>query len=303
VNSNKLRYVEFISNFEDISVFSQPWWLDLVCGPDNWDVALVERDGRPVATLPYFIKKKWFLKALTQPPLTQVIEPLFAVKPENDSDKKSKLMSELISHLPRVSRFQLNLHSNFTNWLPFYWAGYSQTTYYTYILDSTKDEDYIWKNMSGKRRTEIRKSINNEIKISSDGSLETFYTLYHDTFSRKNRKPPYSKAFINNLINVCLERKSGKLLFSKNQEGTTLSSAFFVWDNKKTYYLLGGLNSKENTMGAQSLLLWEAIKHSLESSRSFDFEGSMDKGVGQFFSSFGSKQTEYYSISKKSLII
>ena len=96
MNSNKLRYKEFISNFEDISVFSQPWWLDLVCGPDNWDVALVERDGRPVATLPYFIKKKWFLKVLTQPPLTQVIEPLFAVKPENDSDKKSKLMSELI---------------------------------------------------------------------------------------------------------------------------------------------------------------------------------------------------------------
>ncbi len=303
MNSNKSRYKEFISNFEDISIFSQPWWLDLVCGHENWDVALVERDGRPVASLPYFIKKKWFLRAITQPPLSQVIEPLFAVKSENNFEKKSKLMSELISHLPQVSKFQLNLHSSFTNWLPFYWEGYSQTTYYTYVLDCINDEDSLWKNMSGKRRTEIRKSINNDIKISSDGSLETFYVLYQDTFSRKNRNPPHSKEFIGNLINVCLKRKSGKLLFSRSKDGTPLSCAFFVWDNKKTYYLLGGLNSNENTMGAQSLLLWEAIKHSLDSSRSFDFEGSMDKGIGQFFSSFGAKQINYCSISKKSLIL
>tara|TARA_B110000003_G_C16552464_1_gene497187 strand:+ start:70 stop:984 length:915 start_codon:yes stop_codon:yes gene_type:complete len=298
VSSNKKKYIEFISHFDEVSIFSQPWWLDLVCGEDNWNVVLVERDDKPVASLPYFIKKKLLVNVITQPPLTQTIEPLFNIKPKNNTEKKAKLISELIAGLPSVYKFQMNLHPNLTNWLPFYWKGYSQTTYYSYVLDYEIDEESIWKNMSGKRRTEIRKSLNNEIIISSNESIETFYALYGDTFFRKKRSPPYKKEFLGNLINACLERKSGRLLFTKNKEGTPLSCAFFVWDDKKTYYLLGGLNAKENTLGAQSLLLWEAIKYSMESSRSFDFEGSMDKGVGQFFSSFGSKQTSYFSISK-----
>ena len=57
VNSNKIKYAKFISNFDDVSIFSQPWWLDAVCGEDNWNVILVERDGIPVGSLPYFIKK------------------------------------------------------------------------------------------------------------------------------------------------------------------------------------------------------------------------------------------------------
>ena len=152
--------------------------------------------------------------------------------------------------------------------------------------------------MSGKRRTEIRKSMHNEITITSKEPIETFYKLYRDTFLRKKRNPPYKKEFIENLINTCLQRQSGRLLFSKNREGIPLSCAFFVWDNKKTYYLLGGLNAKENTYGAHSLLLWDAIKYSIDSSKSFDFEGSMDKGIGQFFSSFGSKRNSYFSMTK-----
>lgn len=299
--SNKEKYDEFIKRFEHISIFSQPWWLDLVCGKENWNLALVERDNRPIASLPYFIKKKWLFRAITQPPLSQTIEPLFDIKSESSEEKEAKLMSELINSLPKVSKFQMNLHSNFTNWLPFYWDGYSQTTFYTYVLDRKNNEDSVWENMSGKRRTEIRKSLNNKITITSDESLDTFYNLYEDTFSRKNRRPPYQKEFLNNLITTCMQRKSGRLLFSKNQEGTPLSCAFFVWDKKNTYYLIGGLNARENTFGAQSLLLWEAIKDSLESSRSFDFEGSMDKGVGQFFSSYGAKQIDYFSLSKKTL--
>lgn len=298
MNSNKIKYAKFISNFDDVSIFSQPWWLDAVCGENNWDVVLVERDGMPVGSLPYFIKKKWFLNVITQPPLTQTIEPLFDIKAKNKDEKNSKYMSEIIAKLPQVPKFQMNLHSSVTNWLPFFWEGYSQSNYYTYILDSENDRESIWRDMSGKRRTEIRKSINNDIKITSNESVETFYSLYKDTFLRKKRNPPHEKELIINLINTCLERKSGRLLFSKNREGITLSCAFFVWDNKKTYYLLGGLNAKENTHGAQSLLLWHAIKYSIDSSKSFDFEGSMDKGIGQFFSSFGSERNNYFSITK-----
>jgi len=298
MNPEKTKYQEFISKFESSSIFSQPWWLDIVCGSANWNIVIAERDGKAIASLRYYTKRRMFLKIITQPPLTQTIQPLFDERFSSNFDKKAKITSELIRKIPVTSKFQMNLHADFTNWLPFYWQGYSQTTFYSFILESGISVDSIWENMSGKRRTEIRKSENSEVFINDKGSFSTFFKLYQSTFIRKKRKPPFKKPFLENLVNSCLEKKVGKMLFAVDKKGVPLSCAFFVWDDKRTYYLLGGLNSEVDTKGAQSLLLWQAIKTSLESSRDFDFEGSMDKGVGNFFSSYGADLVPYFGISK-----
>lgn len=54
----KEQYRQFCQNEKDIPIFSKDWWLDAVCGVDNWDVVLVEKGGQIVGALPYFVKKK-----------------------------------------------------------------------------------------------------------------------------------------------------------------------------------------------------------------------------------------------------
>ena len=46
-----------------IPIFSRDWWLDVTAGPGNWDVSIVERDGKIVAAMPFMhIKIKNFSK-------------------------------------------------------------------------------------------------------------------------------------------------------------------------------------------------------------------------------------------------
>ncbi|NLM49160.1 MAG: hypothetical protein GX198_10280 [Epulopiscium sp.] len=65
--TNKEKYRELCSINKDIPIFSRDWWMDAVCGQDNWDVLLVESDGEIIASLPYYIKKRWNLRYITQP--------------------------------------------------------------------------------------------------------------------------------------------------------------------------------------------------------------------------------------------
>lgn len=41
-------------------------------------------------------------------------------------------MNYFIDNLPKFDYFNMNFHYSITNWLPFYWRGFKQTTRYTY---------------------------------------------------------------------------------------------------------------------------------------------------------------------------
>jgi hypothetical protein len=43
--ANKQKYRKFCKKEKNIPVFSKDWWLDAVCGEENWDVAIVEKGG------------------------------------------------------------------------------------------------------------------------------------------------------------------------------------------------------------------------------------------------------------------
>ena len=43
--TNKERYQQLCDAEPSICVYDQPWWMDAVCGADNWDVLLYEKNG------------------------------------------------------------------------------------------------------------------------------------------------------------------------------------------------------------------------------------------------------------------
>ena len=50
--TNKEAYRLFLAK-EAVSVYNQPWWLDAVCGPENWDGGLYRRGEELLAAMPY----------------------------------------------------------------------------------------------------------------------------------------------------------------------------------------------------------------------------------------------------------
>ena len=61
----------------DLPVFFQDWWLDIVCGKDDWRIAMYVEDPNVVAVMTYYVKRKFFFEYITMPSLTKFMGPYF----------------------------------------------------------------------------------------------------------------------------------------------------------------------------------------------------------------------------------
>lgn len=280
-------------------IFVQPWWLDAVA-PDAWGEVKVEERDVLIARLPYMIKKWWGYTFLSMPPLTQTLGPWLRPYPGKYTNRLSdekKLMTKLIGKLPPFDVFHQNFHYSNTNWLPFYWKGFQQTTRYTYVIEDLVDHEAIWDGFRENIRREIRKATK-MVTIRDDLGLDIFLDLNQKVFWRQGKPLPDGREFIERLDSACAARNCRKIFFGEDAKGRVHAAVYIVWNEKSAYYLMGGGEPELRNSGATSLCMWEAIKFSSTVTRSFDFEGSMLESVERFFRAFGAKQKPYYQVSK-----
>ena len=140
---NKKLYIEYYdANREKLSLFHQPWWLDAVCGRENWDVCLETRDNRVLAYMPYYTTRKYGFRFLSMPPLTPYLGPEMADQISGQDispgDTK-KIYTSLVSQLPDFDFFNQSFRPEVTNWMPFHWSGFRQTTRYTYCFSNAEN--------------------------------------------------------------------------------------------------------------------------------------------------------------------
>lgn len=308
--TNKELYIELCENQPTIPIFSQPWWLDCVAGQNNWDVALVSEKNKIKASMPYVQTTKMGMTILNMPKLTQTLGPWIAPNTLNEYKRLSlekKLLTELISQLPNFSQYQQNWHHSRTNWLPFYWHGFEQSTNYTYVLSDLKDLAVLFKSFASNVKGDIKKAENRfklEVKVNPD--LEEFIELNKMVFKRQGKALPYTEDFVRQLDKVCTERKCRRIFIAKDEQGRNHAGVYIIWDRNSAYYIMGGGDPEMRNSGATSLCMWNAIQFASQVTQKFDFEGSMLEPVERFFRAFGAKQTPYFSVKKtnsKSLLI
>lgn len=298
----KQKYRELCKAENTIPIFSKDWWLDTVCGKDNWHTVLVERGNEVIASLPYYlINDKFGLKLIVMPPLTQNLG-IWIKYPEGQKyttklSYEKEILTELIEKMPKFDMFQQHFHYSITNWLPFYWKGFRQTTRYTYVIENLNDLDKVFKDFRENIKSDIRKA-EKKVQICEFDDIEKFYKINTMTFSRQNINIPYSLEFLRQLDNVCKSNNCRKIYFAVDKNNEVHASVYIIWDSQSAYYLMGGSNPVLKNSGAASLLLWEAIKFSSTVSKKFDFEGSMIEPVERIFRAFGAQQKPYFSISK-----
>lgn len=237
---------------------------------------------------------------LTMPPLTQTLGPWlspFEGKYTNRLSRDKELMTELVDQLPRFDLFQQSFHHSVTNWLPFYWRGFRQTTRYTYLIDDLGDLDAVWLGTRQSIRTDVRKA-ERVLSVRDDLGMDVFLALNEMTFARQGLHLPYSRELVDRLDAACAKHHCRKMLFAEDAKGRVHAAVYIVWDDEAAYYLMGGADPDLRNSGATSLLLWEAIKCAATVTRSFDFEGSMIEPVERFFRSFGARQKPYFWVTK-----
>ena len=302
--TKKSLYKNLCEIEDTIPIFSRDWWMDAVCGEENWDVILVEKGGQVVAALPYYFTKKGKKISIAQPKLTQT-NGIWIKYPDNQKystrlSYEKKIVNEVIDKLEMlpIINFSQNFKYTFTNWLPLYWRGFNQTTRYSYVIEDLTDLDEIFKKFDSTKRQNIRKA-EKLVQVKEDLNIQEFYRLNQMTFTRKNMQVPYSLDQLGRFDSACTEHNCKKIFYSEDLEGKINSAIYLVWDNNSAYSLMGGEDPKLRNSEATVLLFWEAIKFSSKVTKKFDFEGSMIEPIEKFFSSFGTEQKQYFNISKE----
>ncbi|MEO5376487.1 MAG: GNAT family N-acetyltransferase [Magnetococcus sp. DMHC-6] len=213
-----------------------------------------------------------------------------------------EILNYFAAYFPKYVIFVQHFSPKLQNWLPFYWAGFKQTTRITYNLYNLPDTQKIWDGMRSNIRGDIRKAQKQGIVVQSC-TPEIALSMFAKTRSRQDRKAAYTDDFFINLYKSCKTRQAGECFAAFDPQGNPHAAAFLVWDKKKAYYLVGGGDSELRNSGATSLLIWNMIEFAAQRSDIFDFEGSVIKPVERFFRAFGAQQVPYHVVRKFPMLV
>jgi hypothetical protein len=301
MNKHKEIYRDLCRKKRDIPLFMQADWLDVVCGDNNWQVALAQDDQNSViAAWPYYMQSWHGLEAITMPMLTPFTGIWMSIDQSLPTRKKYQLEEEvldkLISQLPPHKSFEQRFHYTMQNWLPFYWNGYKQQTRYTFEYN-TCDFQKIYNGFGQKLQTNINQASKSFI-IKEYSDLPVMYDLIREVFSSRKKPMPYSYTFLEGIDTLLDKKNQRQMYFAMNEHNEAVAGVYIVWDSTTAYYLLSGRNEHTGNKSVNALLLWHSIREASNRGLRFNFEGSMLPGVYQFFRGFGAERKSYYFVSK-----
>ncbi|NQX91144.1 MAG: peptidoglycan bridge formation glycyltransferase FemA/FemB family protein [Flavobacteriales bacterium] len=221
---------------------------------------------------------------------SQIPNPNFQVK---ERDLMKGLSDFLLSRRESVHIIRMN--PKWKDLAPFYWEGYELQQKYTYHLDLTQDLEELFQAMDGKLRRQITKADENELTLIDglDRSAE-FQAIITGASGES------SSGFQEQVVGFLSDLKThkGSRAIAIEEEGNVIASAVLIVEGETGYYLFGGAD-KSASASAGAVAIWNSIAIAKkEGAKTFDFEGSMIKGVEHFFRQFGGTQTSYVTLVK-----
>lgn len=300
--TNKELYQDFCTKVY-VPIYSKSWWMDAICGEENWDVWLYEKGGEIVAAMPYYLEQRKAGLYITKPPLTQNNGIIFKypdgagkIAQAKFEEKVIDAANEFIDNLG-LAVYEQQFHYSFTNWLPFSWQGCTALPRYTYVIDRAELIGDIWYGLSAKQRSCVKKGKRNTQRIGEISS-EDFYNLHKQIFERQGLACPFSEELWHRLDEICEKHKCCKKLAAFTDNGQVASLIYLIWDERSVYHLLGGGMQEFRNLDTYAALIWRGIELSRELDLAYDFEGSMIKRISKSFREFGGQPKLYFRIRK-----
>lgn len=292
----------FVDESPQGNIFNKSWWIQTITN-DFKILVCKERDLIVGGIILPFEYGSFYKNPKLTPTLGILFRDFSKLSQAKQESKKIRIMTELIQHFPRFKYFNYSFSINFNNWLPFKWENYQIDVGYTYILEELSDLNKIFNGFKPNIKSDIKKAINNGISVKDTLSVKEFYHLNEKSYKRQGLEAPYSESFITDLDQMLLTKGMRKILFAIDIQGKIHAAAYLIYDQKSTYYLMGGGDPELRNSGATSLVLWEAIKFAATVSKTFDFEGSSLPNIESFFRAFGGTPKPIFRIYKGSKIV
>ena len=304
--SDLMLYNGFVKESVEGTIFHTSWWRNLV--DSIWgknfttDYYGVFETDKLVAAIPISHKSVLGFKVIYNSKLTPYSGPVFLCKPGMKPVSQASWRKSINRDFAKILKaynvcLYYPFNPNHIDLQPYIWEGFDVGVAYTYILNLNCLTE-IQQNMDRKRRNEIRSGLKAGYSVHK-GQIEDFIFLYQMSMKRQNHSS-LSPELWNNIFNKCNEYNCCEI-FTAYDNNNPLASLFLIWDNKRSYYLGGGIG--DNPQYAMSRLIWEAIQFTKNDLKlnEFDFEGSSVETIESFFRSFGGNLRPVYRIFRRTL--
>lgn len=286
-----------------IPLHAKDWWLDAVCGVDNWEVILVFDKGKISGALPYFLSKKLgFLTQIINPTLS-IYNNIYVRLPDNPDIKPIKLqsleniiISKLVSKIPKTTFFRQLINPKVTNALPFIWTGFQQTTKYSFRYPDLQDTTSIFKGIAYNTRHGMKKAKEN-IKISESDDFDTLYKLNSHSYKLKGVATPYSEDFLKRIYQTLMKHNACDLhLAQDSNSGENIAALLTAYDEKVAYAIVAGTSRTGINQSSLNCLYWQSVENASKRVQTYDFEGSMNPKIEHIYRNFGATRTPYHCV-------
>ena len=268
--------------------------METVCKGKQWDVLLAWSGGQVCGAMPFLFGKRLGIKYILQPQLTPWSGPW--LRDGLDAAARQATLETLASAL-RAQKALLCMQRfapGMTDCQPFTRLGFRQTARRTYRFDPLQPVDVLMKGAQPQRRKRmalLREECSTDRAVGVD-EFTAFHNSYH---LRRSGKNIVGTALVEAVCAAALDRGQGLIYGLRDAAGRLLTADFVVYDEHCAYSLLSGL-ADGAPRNCTTLLFWEILDALQDRTAAFDFEGSMDPGTEQFFSSFGATRTPLIQI-------
>jgi hypothetical protein len=291
------HYHAFVDSSPQGIMYCKAWWLDAVA-PGQWEVLVLRNRENIQAAWPLVYDQS--RRKIIMPLLTQKLGVLYAPSTARDSKRLGDEMADcgaLLEQIPPGMSIDQRFHEAFTNWLPFLWQGFEQTTRYTYVFDDLENIGDYTSRMTNDCRQRVR-SAAKELKVIETEDLQLMYDINLLTFERQGAKCPYSFEELQRIDAACRKNAGSRILIAEDSTGNRHACDYMVYDARCAVSIVQGADPRFRKGGAQRLLDWDSINFAATVSQRFDFEGSVMPGVEPYNRGFGAKQMPYFRISR-----
>jgi lipid II:glycine glycyltransferase (peptidoglycan interpeptide bridge formation enzyme) len=287
-----------------IGVFASKKWLSVY--EDSLTLIGIYKDEHQLIGGFYFLNtKKYGFTFIKLPPYTPHCGLFFISDSKNNSSVNNfskEVMNEVCSFFTaqKSALTVLAFPSAIIDFQPFIWSKYKVIPNYTYRIDLQRSIEDIKSNFDSKNRNVINKAIKEEVTVTeNDLEKEALFSFFMSSLNTTDANI-YESELRNIFMKFSDETNSFSAVARKQNE--LLGIVFCVFDKNNCYYLLGGVDKKSGIQGVNNLLVQKSIEKAKElGCTTFDFEGSMLKGVEKFFRGFGPDLIPYFTVNKASL--
>ncbi len=245
--------------------------MEIVCNGAYGETS-VAIDGVVIGRLPYKIRKKTHgLTVIGMPTMTHVLGPAIDESAGGNTLRRQVknlgVTAKLLEQLPSCSHISFRLHGDVPDTLAFDAAGFENGVDYTVEIPPDSKEA-LWRQMRDKTRNVIRRA-QEGLTVTESENAEEFLWFYENNLNAQNRYPMETSS---KLVNNCISRRVGRILFARDSFGDIKAAVFCVWDARREYYFMS-TRSDDAPGGAVSVLIWEAIQHAAAKGLIFDMYG------------------------------